>query len=220
MAYRGRGLVAAIAGLMAATPGLAFELIAGPAGPDGGPQSSGPAISATAYAPSSTAPYDAAPWFGEARLGSSVFLDSGGTGEGGAFATAAIFIDPLASRFESAFADTVLAPRLHFGLSATPSGGTNQLFAGFTWDAHLTDLLFVEASFGGSVHDGPLELDDEDAGLALGCRFHFRESAGVGIELSERLRLVTSVDHASDGGLCGEGGDSLVHAGASLGLKF
>jgi hypothetical protein len=65
-----------------------------------------------------------------------------------------------------------LRPRLNFGGSISTNGGTNLAYAGLTWEVFLTRRLFVEASFGGAIHDG----SDTD----FGCSVNFRESASVG----------------------------------------
>ncbi len=78
--------------------------------------------------------------------------------------------------------------------------------------------FYVQASFGGTVHDGPLD----DPGFRLGCRLLFRESIGVGVSLGEHWNVLAAVDHSSHAGLCGDdtGNAGLTHAGAYLGYRF
>ena len=113
----------------------------------------------------------------------------------------------------------LLNPRLHIGGSLNTAGDTSQAYAGATWDYRLTNRLFVEASFGGVIHDGNLNRLPSTASPALGCRVMFRESASVGIELTENLRLMGTIDHISNAGLCNFN-DGLTTVGARIGYKF
>jgi lipid A 3-O-deacylase len=112
--------------------------------------------------------------------------------------------------------DFFLSPRPHIGFSVTPDDGTNQVYAGLTWDFRLSDRLFVEASFGGTLHDGPTASSDPDS---YGCSLLFRESASIGYELTERLRLMLTVDHMSNAGLCDQN-QGLTNAGVRLGYRW
>lgn len=119
------------------------------------------------------------------------------------------YSDPLSNYF--------LRPRLHVGFSLTPDeGGTNQAYAGVTWEFRLNDWAFIEASFGGAVHDGPTAGNDPDS---YGCAVNFRESASLGFELSERMRLLFTVDHMSNAGLCDQN-QGLTNAGVRLGYRW
>ena len=210
-----RALAAAVAALWVAAPAFGFDLIAGPeaslATGEEGPSGAG---MATAYAPTATQDYDPAGLFNEFRLGASADI-----GERGVAGGATMLFDPLVLRFESAFATDLLSPRPLLGVSFSADGGANQLFAGFAWDVQLTELFFVEASFGGGINGGHLEIDAADADRVLGCSLHLRQSAGIGVELGDHLRLVTSVDHSSHAGLCGDSA-GLTQAGAALGYRF
>ncbi|MDX2265003.1 MAG: acyloxyacyl hydrolase [Hyphomicrobiales bacterium] len=114
------------------------------------------------------------------------------------------------------FLDHFLMPRPHLGATVSFSGDTSMGYFGFTWDTKLTDRIFVETSFGGALHDGPHD-DKDDA--AFGCAFNFRESASLGVALSEQWRILLTVDHMSNAGLCGEN-DGLTNAGVRLGYKW
>lgn len=62
-------------------------------------------------------------------------------------------------------------PRLHIGASLNTSGDTSQAYAGLTYDYRLTNNLFVEASFGGVIHDGNLKNSAVPGAVRpLGCR--------------------------------------------------
>jgi lipid A 3-O-deacylase len=85
-----------------------------------------------------------------------------------------------------------------------------------TRDFLLTESLFLEASFGGAVHDG--ETDDNNSD-SYGCTLNFRESVSLGVALSENLSLMVTVDHMSNGGLCDQN-QGLTNAGIRLGYKW
>jgi lipid A 3-O-deacylase len=112
--------------------------------------------------------------------------------------------------------DFFLSPRPHIGFSVTPDDGTNQVYAGLTWEFRLSNLLFVETSFGGTLHDGPSSASDPDS---YGCSLLFRESASIGYEFTERLRLLLTVDHMSNAGLCDQN-QGLTNAGVRLGYRW
>jgi len=113
--------------------------------------------------------------------------------------------------------DFFLNPRPHIGFTLSPDDGTNQLYAGFTWELRLTDRVFVEASFGGALHDGPTGSNDPDS---YGCALNFRESASIGVDLSERWRVMATIDHMSNAGLCGGQNQGLTNAGVRLGYRW
>lgn len=110
-------------------------------------------------------------------------------------------------------------PRLHIGGSLNTDGGVSKAYVGATWDYRLTNRLFVEASFGGAIHDGKLKRQPGNTFPALGCRVMFRESASLGFELTENLRMMVSIDHISNASLCNYN-DGLTTLGARIGYKF
>lgn len=112
--------------------------------------------------------------------------------------------------------DHFLTPRPHIGGSVNTEGDTSQFYFGFTWDYRLMDRLFFESSFGGAVHDGPL---DEPGTRSYGCTWNFRESASLGIAVTERMRIIGTVEHMSNANLCDRNG-GLTNAGVRLGYKL
>jgi lipid A 3-O-deacylase len=112
--------------------------------------------------------------------------------------------------------DHFLRPRPHIGFSITPDDGTNQVYAGLTWDVKLTDRLFLETSFGGTLHDGPTASDDPDS---YGCSVLFRESASLGYAITETTRLLLTVDHMSNASLCDQN-QGLTNAGVRLAHRW
>jgi len=111
--------------------------------------------------------------------------------------------------------DIFLSPRPHLGAQINTDDSTSLAYAGLTWDVWLTDLLFVEASFGGAVHDGPTD----DSGDSFGCSVNFRESASIGLALSESWRLLATVSHMSNAGLC-DRNSGLTSGGLQLGYRW
>ena len=61
--------------------------------------------------------------------------------------------------FQNYLANTLLRPRVHVGGNvATGDDPINQVYGGLTWNFPVFHRFFLEASFGGTLHDGPLEL--------------------------------------------------------------
>lgn len=110
-----------------------------------------------------------------------------------------------------------LRPRPHIGASINTNGDTSQVYAGVTWDIKLTDRMFFESTFGGALHNGPHDGDEGES--SFGCTLNFRESASLGFVLSERWRLLLTVDHMSNAGLCDEN-RGITNAGVRFGYKW
>jgi lipid A 3-O-deacylase len=119
-----------------------------------------------------------------------------------------VYSDPIRNFF--------LRPRAHVGFSVTPDEGTNQVYAGLTWETHLTSRIFAEASFGGTLHDGETAGNDPNS---YGCSLMFRESASIGYELTEHVRIMATVDHMSNAGLCDQN-QGLTNAGVRIGYRW
>jgi len=54
---------------------------------------------------------------------------------------------------------------------------------------------------------------------ALGCHVLFRESASLGFNLTESWRIMGTIEHNSNAGLC-DFNRGLTNAGVRLGYKF
>ena len=133
--------------------------------------------------------------------------------------TGAMNLEILGGRFPGGYENSILnfflTPRPHIGTTIA-FGKTDEFYFGATWDARLIGNTFLEASFGGAAHDGPLhELEIS----SYGCQVNFRESASLGLALSPDWRLMGTVDHMSNAGLCGNN-RGLTNAGVRLGIKF
>jgi hypothetical protein len=154
--------------------------------------------------------------FDEVRIGVlGHHVEPGGTEKGTTDLNFELLFSRPAIAYGSSLADIALRPRLHIGASINIDGYTNQGYAGFTWDIPLLELLSLELTFGGSLHDGP----SNGPGSAFGCPLNFRESASVGIAVTERWRLYGTVAHMSNAGLC-ERNSGLTSAGVRLGYVF
>lgn len=153
------------------------------------------------------------PMVDEIRLGVlATNLENGTYNEGGVVVNG----EALFGRFRPAYSDPVrqflLNPRPHLGFSFNPhAGGVSAGYAGLTWDVNLTDRLFFETSFGGTVHDGDT--------ISYGCSVMFRESASLGVNLTEHTRIMATVDHISNGGLC-DPNKGLTNAGVRFGYRW
>ena len=151
----------------------------------------------------------------EVRVGGFKQAIDNARGEG----TGAVNLEVLGGRFaggyENSILDFFLTPRPHVGTTIA-FGKTDEFYFGVTWDAKLIGNTFFETSFGGAAHDGPLhELDV----ASYGCQVNFRESASLGLALTQDWRLMGTVDHMSNAGLCGNN-RGLTNAGVRLGIKF
>jgi hypothetical protein len=200
----------------------AATLLAAPLAMFGPPSAPAAELAASAtetHTPTATQDYDGG-IFDELRAGASVFVqgDDEGT-EDGLFLGGEVLFDPLLPPFGNPVANVLLRPRPTLGFNLSTSGGTDQIFAAVTWDVPVLNSFFLEASFGGTVHDGDLDLPKGDDGLSLGCRLLFRESLGLGARLGSHWTLTASVDHSSNNALCDQN-DGLTHAGAMLGYRF
>ncbi len=89
---------------------------------------------------------------------------------------------------------------------------------GLTWDFPVYKSFFLEASFGGTIHDGPLESPGN--GLDLGCHLLFHESIGAGVDLGQHWRVLGEADHSSHANLCDGGNSGITHAGVYVGYRF
>ncbi len=110
-------------------------------------------------------------------------------------------------------------PRVHVGGSLNSDGATSFAFAGFTWTVDVTERLFVEASFGGAVHNGETGRVIPEDRSALGCSPLFRESASIGYRISQNWNVMATVEHLSNAGIC-NANRGLTNFGARLGYTF
>jgi Lipid A 3-O-deacylase (PagL) len=131
----------------------------------------------------------------------------------------AVNLEVLGGRFpggyENIILDSFLTPRPHIGTTVA-FGKTDEFYAGFTWDVKLIQSFFFEATFGGTLHDGPLNTLRE---ASYGCTANFRESASLGYAVDNHWRIMGTIDHMSQAGLC-HPNRGLTNAGLRLGYHF
>jgi cob(I)alamin adenosyltransferase len=135
--------------------------------------------------------------------------------EGGPALNLEVLFGRLPGGYENKVLDFFLTPRPHVGTTIA-FGKTDEFYFGATWDVKLFDRAFFEATFGGAAHDGPLNTPGE---ASYGCTMNFRESASLGFALSQDWRLLFTVDHMSQAGLC-QPNRGLTNAGVRLGYKW
>lgn len=112
-----------------------------------------------------------------------------------------------------------IVPRPHIGGAVNSNGDTSHFNAGFTWTIDLTNRFFLEASFGGAIHDGETGRSVPVDRSALGCSPLFRESAGLGFRIDQNWSIIAQVEHLSNAGLCRQN-RGLTNAGVQIGYRF
>lgn len=111
----------------------------------------------------------------------------------------------------------LLVPRVHIGGTASFAGKTSFAYAGFTWTLPLNDSFFLEAAFGGAVHNG---LKDGSEGRnAMGCQWTFHESLSLGYRVTGDWSVLSTIEHVSNAGLC-EQNRGLTNFGLRLSRAF
>jgi lipid A 3-O-deacylase len=142
--------------------------------------------------------------------------------DSGVIVSGQLYFSNFVPPYQNYFANAIFRPRVHVGGNvATGDDPINQAYVGLTWDFPFLDRYFLEASLGGTIHDGP--LDSAGDGLDLGCHWLFREAVAVGVNLGPNWRVLASADHSSHAGLCNDGhaGNSgITHAGVYAGYRF
>ncbi|MBX5240620.1 acyloxyacyl hydrolase [Rhizobium sp. NLR22b] len=156
--------------------------------------------------------------FDELRFGASASVQSGRAGEDGVFPEITALFDPFGYEGAVGWQQQLLHPRVHLGTSIGTSGEATQFFTGFTWTVDLNEKLFAETGFGGVIHTG--ELDDNDDGPELGCRVLFHEYVGTGYRFTRNWNVMAQIAHSSHANLCDGPNDGMTRAGIQIGYKF
>jgi lipid A 3-O-deacylase len=112
-----------------------------------------------------------------------------------------------------------LLPRPDVGFTASFAGKTSAAYAGVAWDYNVTDRVFAEAGFGGSVNDGKTGNNIPDGHSAIGCNELFRESGSLGYRLTQNWSVMATVEHMSNAGLC-DRNRGLTNEGLRVGYSF
>ncbi len=119
-------------------------------------------------------------------------------------------------RQDSVFQDGFFRPRFHLGASINSGDDTSVAYGGFSWTLWRNDWMFLEATFGGALHNGPLL---EPGRASYGCHLNFRESGSLGFLIDADWQLLFTVDHMSNGDLCDDN-RGLTNAGVRLGYRL
>jgi hypothetical protein len=158
--------------------------------------------------------------FDEVRFGVLTSADNSEVNEeDGQFITGMFFFDPWGHREAQGF-ERLLRPRIHVGGTVATEDEANQVYAGLSWTADLTDRFFLELGFGGTVHDGDLGFNDGGDGPKLGCRTLFHEYVAAGLNVTERWSVIAHIEHSSHANLCDGPNNGLSRAGVMVGYKF
>lgn len=137
--------------------------------------------------------------------------------ENGSVDLAGGLLVPLPFRPDGRFA--FLMPRLEIAGVLSPSRRTSAVHAGASWQFDLAGPIFAEFGLGVALHDGATGPGTFGQQSAMGCRFAFRESAGLGYRLGHGWNVLAGVEHYSNAGIC-ERNRGLTHAGIRLGYAF
>jgi lipid A 3-O-deacylase len=113
----------------------------------------------------------------------------------------------------------VLLPRPDIGFSANTAGKTSAAYAGVAWDYNITDRMFAEAGFGGSINNGHAGNNIPVGYSAIGCNQLFRESGTLGYRLTQNWSVMATVEHMSNAGLC-DRNRGLTNEGLRIGYSF
>jgi len=111
-----------------------------------------------------------------------------------------------------------LNPRLNAGAMVSVEGRTSYGFAGVNWRVPIWDRFFAEAEFGGALNDSARRI--EPGRTDLGCPLTFRESGGLGYQITSNIDVVASVEHVSHASLCGKENPGLTNFGLRIGYRF
>jgi lipid A 3-O-deacylase len=196
-----------------------------------------PVAIATSVAAAEPAP-ELGPWISEARLGALYHEDSRlkrarkvgseigrpNSHEGGVVdINAEVLLARPAWRFGNPLLDYALRPRLSIGGTLNTGGGTSHAWTGFAWDFHLTGKVFFETGLGVAIHNGSTGAEPAvgrlDGKRMLGCSPLLRQTASLGVNVTDHWRVMLTVEHLDNFDLC-QANAGLTNMGARLGYKF
>lgn len=139
-------------------------------------------------------------------------------GEFGAAASVQALFQPLPGRYDNALADVLLTPRPHVGLHLNLDGNTSLVYTGLSWTKNL-GRLFIEGEFGLALHNGKTGSEKYHDRAEMGCRWAFHEAFSVGVNLDADWRVLATIEHFSNAGLCSNN-SGLTNAGLRIGRLF
>ncbi len=102
-----------------------------------------------------------------------------------------------------AFWEAIRSPRPTLGANINTRGDTSSIYLALTWSLDLPAGFFLDASFGGGVHDGKLATASRER-KELGTRGLFYLAAGLGYRFLEHHSISLRVDHMSNADLVGD----------------
>ncbi len=117
------------------------------------------------------------------------------------------------------YLSALLNPRFETGAMVNSYGLTSYAFAGVNWRAPIWGPMFAEVAFGGAVNNGARDTSPSSRTF-LGCPVTFRESAGLGFDITDRIDIVGSIEHISHANLCSPHNPGLTSVGLRIGYKF
>ncbi len=110
--------------------------------------------------------------------------------------------------------------RPHIGATLNTAGLESMVYAGVSWTVPIFDSpVFVEAAFGGAVHNGKNLGPTPMPARNLGCTLLFREAASIGVQLTENASIMATIEHASNANFCLDN-RGLTNMGIRVGWKF
>lgn len=115
------------------------------------------------------------------------------------------------------FLSAIGSPRPYLGADVATNGGTNVLYGGLNWQAHL-DRFYLGMSAGASLNDdATISGGGETKDLGSNVLFHLQASAGI--DFTDALSAEVYLNHFSNAGL-GDSNDGLESAGLRIGYRF
>ena len=110
------------------------------------------------------------------------------------------------------------SPRPQLGIVINSNNDTNQLYAGLAWTIDMPNFGFIEATLGGTLHDGNTKMREAHRNN-YGCKLMFRETVSLGVRLDAHQSVSIMLSHISNSGLC-EHNDGLDNLGIRYGYRF
>ncbi|WEJ58740.1 acyloxyacyl hydrolase [Devosia sp. FJ2-5-3] len=111
--------------------------------------------------------------------------------------------------------------RPHLGATVNFQGLESMVYGGVSWTVPIADSpVFVEASFGGALHNGNTQGNAVYPARNLGCGLVFRESVSLGVKLNDNAAIMATAEHASNANLCDNGNRGLTNMGIRFGYRF
>ncbi len=86
-----------------------------------------------------------------------------------------------------------------------------------------TELNRDKSSFGAALHDGelsPTRINPTTFQRGLGSAVLFRESFGIGAEVTDNLNVILQISHMSHAGLAGGNNSGQTDVALKLGFEF